>query len=215
MNGLKMAAISGVVGCFLLVITVVVTILGYKGPAGEAYQITNHFISELGWKAISARAMVFNYGLMVCSILLAVFALGLTSLFQGWRRIVVGVLAVATSVFCFLVGLFPVDDLTIHLSVAFLFFHSALALALAVSVITLISKRPTVLPKWTVVLGFLTAMAFTALVMAPKDALRDWIADPPHFVRPGFWAVCVLEWVCFFSVLTWICAVAGTMYRSG
>jgi hypothetical membrane protein len=185
---------------------------GYEGLWEEGYSLLNHFISELGHYGASRLAVVFNCGLMVASVLLGWFGWGFAGQFRGWQRIVIATLAMATSVFCFLVGLIPMDYLYPHLKVALVFFYSALTMVFFTTVVTLISRQP-VLPRWTVAIGVVVAACFVGFLAAPTDIIRAWIAQPEGFIRPRAWALCMLEWACFFSIIVWLVVASGVMLR--
>lgn len=206
----KFSAITGIIGCLVMLGTVGVTMVPYVGMYNEPYSLANHFISELGDRRFSEYCQVFNVGLMVSSTLLLVFAIGFMQQFKGWQRWAMGILGIVTAISCCLVGAIPEDNLRPHILVAMVFFHSALIMVFLNTALTLFSKQP-VLPKWTAALGFLTAAAFLAFVVSPSDLVRAWIADPKHFVRPEVWIQPILEWACFFSILLWILTVATLM----
>ena len=211
MNKQRIASTAGIVACIVLLVATVISALGYVGKDGEHYSITNHFVSELGRAATSHAALVFNSALMISAVLLIVFANGLRQRFDGWSGKVIGVLSLLAFVSCFFVGVFPAGKILLpHLIAAAIFFPSVLALAFFVSVMTIFAECPT-LPKWTAVFGISTAIAFAALLLAPRQMLQVMIYDPAHFVRPAVWALCLFEWLCFGTVIAWILAVAIVM----
>lgn len=208
----RWAATCGLAGCGLILLCVWTTMVPFVGMYGEPYSSANHFISELGDRRFSVFAPVFNNGVMAGSLLLLVFSIGFTGLFKGWAKAAVGLLGLVTSVACFLVGAIPEDNLRPHMLVATVFFHSALAMVFLCTALTLFARQP-VLPKWTVVLGGLTAAAFAGFVTAPKEVLRAWIADPACFERPVAWALPILEWASFYAIIVWMLVAAVLMLR--
>jgi hypothetical membrane protein len=208
----KFSAYCGILGCVLMVACVWGASFPYVGMYDETYSPINHYISELGDRRFSEWAGLFNYGLMLSSSLLLVFSIGFTRQYRGWRQVVVGILGLSTSISCFLVGAFPVDNLRPHILVAMVFFHSALVMVFFNTALTIFSPKP-VLPKWTITLGFVTAACFAAFVISPSDLLREWVRDPKHFLRPEIWIQPILEWACFYSIIIWILTVAVLMLR--
>jgi hypothetical membrane protein len=208
----KISAICGIAGCMVMVACVWAASFPYTGMYDETYSPINHYISELGDRRFSEWAALFNVGLMFSSSLLLVFSIGFTLQFSRWQKHVIGVLGLSTSISCFLVGAFPVDDLKPHILVAMVFFHSALVLVFLNTAITLFTKQP-ILPKWTISLGAVTAVAFAAFVISPSDLLREWVKDPKHFIRPEVWIQPILEWACFYSIILWILIMAFLMLR--
>jgi Protein of unknown function (DUF998) len=209
----KISAVCGIAGCALMLVCVWSAAFPYTGMYDETYSPINHYISELGDRRFSEWAVVFNVGLMLSSSMLLVFSLGFSQLFRGWQKWVMGILGLSTSISCFLVGAFPVDNLRPHILVALVFFHSALVLVFLNTAITLFTKQP-VLPKWTISLGAVTAVAFAAFVISPSDLLREWVKDPKHFIRPEVWIQPILEWACFYSIILWLLVMAFLMLRS-
>jgi hypothetical membrane protein len=211
MKWLSVASTAGIVACCILGLAVGVSMQHFSGWHHESYSLLNHFVSELGRTGTSPFAVVFNGALMVTALLLIVFAIGLRQLFSGWSQRLVSAFSIVAFLACFFIGVFPVGPhLFQHLVVAGIFFPSVLALVGIVSVQTVFSERPS-LPRWTATLGALTAIAFAALLLAPRDALMAMIHDPVHFVRPPVWGLCILEWICFATVIAWILAVAIAM----
>jgi hypothetical membrane protein len=207
------SAICGIAGCLVMLACVWAASFPYTGMYDETYSPINHYISELGDRRYSEWAALFNVGLMLSSSLLLVFSIGFARQFGGWQRAVIGILGLSTSISCFLVGAFPVDNLRPHILVAMVFFHSALVLVFLNTAITIFTKKP-VLPKWSVSLGFVTALAFAAFVISPSDLLREWVKDPKHFVRPDVWVQPILEWACFYSIILWLLTAAFLMLRN-
>jgi hypothetical membrane protein len=208
----KISAVCGILGSVLMLLCVWGASIPFTGMYEENYSPLNHYISELGDRRFSEWCALFNYGLIVSSSLLVVFSIGFTRQFKGWQRVVTGILGLSTGISCFLVGAFPVDNLRPHILVALVFFHSALVMVFFNTAVTIFTKQP-VLPKWTITLGIVTALAFAAFVVSPSDLLREWTRDPKHFVRPDIWLQPILEWACFYSIIAWILTVAMLMRR--
>lgn len=208
----KLASIAGLIGCLIILTCVAISIAGFIGEEGESYNLGNHFISELGAYKVSARAAVFNGGMIGSSILLSFFGIGFSLLFNSWKRWAMLTLCLITGLSCAFVGLLPVDDLQPHLIAAGIFFHSALATVLLSSAITFFEKQPA-FPKWTIGIGILTVSSFAAFVLWPNQLVREWARDPAHFVRPDFWWHTTLEWACFFSIILWMMTMAILMQQ--
>jgi hypothetical membrane protein len=208
----KLTAVSGLVGCAIILIGVLLAMSVYEGLDCETYNLGNHFISELGDRRISARSWAFNNGVMLSSICLTFFSFGFASSQKGWLRPFVGLIGLVTGVSFFFVGVYPEDDIHPHLLAAMTFFHSALIMVFFSTGQTLFAKHR-IHPRWMVVPGAITAIIFAAFVLWPADIVRSWLKDPVHFVRPSFWWHTTLEWACFFSIILWMICAALLLYK--
>ena len=68
----RLAALIGWFGVAVFLGTAVVTAIGYTGSAGEPYSPLNHYVSELGEIKNSELSVVFNSGIAIGGICLAV-----------------------------------------------------------------------------------------------------------------------------------------------
>lgn len=196
----------------MLLVAVGITMKAYTGWRGERFSVINHFVSELGSK-VSIRAPLFNAALTVASILFIPLAVGLTGRFRGWQRFVFGLLVFAVVASIGLLGFFPTSRIKGHLALAFVFFLSALGLFLFTAMVTLFSRQP-ILPKWIALVSFLAATPFGILGVVPRDRLWTMITDHTHFVRPDFWPLAIVEWMCFFMITVWILSMAAMLVSS-
>lgn len=202
----KIAAYAGLVGCTAIIMCTFITAWEFK-EAGESYSLLNHFISELGHTKRSAHFWVFNSGLIFGGAFMIFFALGIRLGFTGKFRDFLSVMAFIAAISCSLVGVFPVDDFENHVAVALSFFGMGLVTILIVTTLTIMGKTPA-LPKFSIVPGAITALAFAGFLLSLSDLSRSWVEDPDNFVRPAIWHKPILEWVCFFSMLGWIIMVS-------
>jgi hypothetical membrane protein len=79
----------GMLGSAIFLLASVVAAFTYRGTLGESYSPLNHWVSELGEIGVSGLATIFNVGLILGGLALAVFmsALGIVALsffVLGW-----------------------------------------------------------------------------------------------------------------------------------
>ena len=102
------------IGSAFFLVASVAAALVYSGTSGEGYSPLNHWVSELGELGVSQLAFVFDLGLVVGGICLAVFmtALGVA---RGGRLAWIYVpLGIVSGVAGALVGVFPMNQIGVH-----------------------------------------------------------------------------------------------------
>jgi hypothetical membrane protein len=203
--------VVGLLGCLLAVAGVVIAGTAYRGKQGERYSLLNHFISELGERGVSKRAWAFNWGLILCGLLLlpATINLGLT--LQGlWSKLGI-VFGVITALSLSLVGVFSMDRLKPHGIAAVTFFRAGL---LMVFFFTLaFAFQPVdnqVFPRWLALAGVPTIVAFATflVLMAKASKLKDQPLEPEKRTRPRVWRMAISEWAIFVTIVFWFLIAA-------
>jgi len=204
----KLTGGAGLLGAGIILTAASVTAIAYRGSKGEAYCPLNHFISELGQRGVSELAPVFNTGLIAGGICIALFMLGLgldLKKISVWAASGVGM---AAGIACSLVGVFPMNEMTVHVRVALAFFRGGLIAVLMFTLIILFDRRRKI-SRWMAIPGLVTVLAFSTFLYLP-DILEPGsganLAVPD--VRPAFWLNPFLEWLVFFTVLAWILSVS-------
>lgn len=196
------------VGCILLPIP------AYRESSGAGYSCLNHFISELGRPRNSPLFAVFNTGIMLGGLLIAVFMWGLGRFYRtklGHAAATAGVLG---GLACSGTGLVPINHLMPHLAVAILFFHGAW-IAFALFAFVFAHDAQNRLPRWLVLPSIATVFCFAALLASPLFAGHVALEaiQKKHFVRPELWPAALLEWLVLASILLWLLLVAGCLLR--
>ena len=208
----RVASVSGIIGTSILLICSLITAIAFEEIPGESYSLLNHFISELGHTQRSKLFWVFNGGLIVGGALLIVFSQGISLGFTGPLRNLISVTAFIAAFSCTLVGFFPVDDFDRHVIVALSFFSMGLLTILIVTVLTTMGHTPA-LPKLSVIPGIITVLVFSAFLLSPSGRFIEWVNNPDDFIRPAIWHKTILEWICFFSIISWIQMVSWIQLR--
>jgi hypothetical membrane protein len=203
--------LTGVLGTISIFLACLITALGYRGPAGQRYSILNYFISELGGVVESELSLVFNVGIFIGGILLAIFIVGLYFEFStklGKIACMLGIISAASGAF---VGVFPYDvNIGLHALTAFTFFYGGMATMILLSISLAIDKSR-IFPSYLIVLGVLGAIAFVVFNVAigefasvfSSDTIQgDFTIDAfrPH----PFWSIAFYEWLCLISIVIWM-----------
>ncbi len=212
---LKLLISSGFCGSILIISSSLFTAMFYRGNTGESYSALNHYISELGQIGVSRFAPVFNIGLIVGCIFLAVFLADLGRFIGGIFGRLFLVMGIVTGLSGALVGVFPMNNMHVHVPVAMTFFRSAMILSVIFSGYVLFS-RATKFRKYVSIPGILTA--FTSFIFVFISESAHHAAKPlavSSDVRPEIWLAPLLEWSVFFTVLAWVLTVTIYLKRHG
>jgi len=209
----KFTYMTGLAGGGLIVCASVITALVYHGTKGEPYSPFNHFISELGQRGVSHLAPLFNIGLMIGGVLFALFMLGLGMYIKKFYAYIAAGLGVITGIACGLVGVFPMNNMHIHVPVAMVFFRGGLITILFFTLIFLFDTQKKI-SKWMVIPGGITVLAFASFLTIPKllgYATGTSLSVPD--VRPAFWLNPFLEWLVFVTVICWVISLAWYLVK--
>jgi hypothetical membrane protein len=203
--------VVGLLGCLLAVAGALIAGTAYRGKQSERYSLLNHFISELGEKGVSKRAWAFNWGLILCGLLLlpATINLGLT--LQGlWAKLGI-VFGVITALSLSMVGVFSMDRLKPHSIAAVTFFRAGLLMVLFFSLAFAFQLEGNqVFPRWLALAGIPTIAAFATflVLMANVRKTKDQPLEPEERTRPRVWKMAILEWAIFVTIVFWFLMAA-------
>ena len=205
----KLTSVFGLCATAIIAISSLITALAYRGESGEPYSILNHYISELGQVGVSPLALLFNVCLIAAGLFMVVFMLGLGQYFGTKLSCVAAVVGVFCAFSCSLVGVFPMNNLSTHVPVAFSFFYSGLVTITLFTVVTIVDKQKT-LPKWLAVFGVMGASSFAGFLAVPHlTHMTHTQTLSAHIVeRPAFSLITTLEWAIFFTLMLWILLVS-------
>ncbi len=209
----RIAVIAGFVGVGLIVLGSLITALAYRGRLDEPYSFLSHFVSELGEVGVSDWAAVFNLGLIAGGLCLTVFMLALAVVMRHWFSVPFGLVGVITGVSGALVGVFPMNDMDNHVTVAMTFFNTGWIVTGLFALYVLLA-RGHAFPRWLAVPGLVAAVCFVAFLQASTpgaETTTDVLAVPTS--RPEVWIVPILEWAVIASVLVWIALTALVLHR--
>jgi hypothetical membrane protein len=205
---------AGVFGSVLLLVMSVVAALVYTGTAGEGFSPLNHWVSELGEMSVSRLAVLFNIGVFVSGVCLAIFmtALGLLRRSRlAWLYVPVGILAGVGGAF---VGIFPMDSGGPHIPAALTFFVLGWVCVGLASID--IWRRPDQrFPRWLPWLGALTVVVFLIFLSLYIPYLMDTGASSAD--RAPFQLVVLMEWLVLIGIIGWVfvASMSWLRYRDG
>lgn len=212
-NPSRLAALIGWFGVALFLGTAVVTAIGYTGSAGEPYSPLNHYVSELGERKNSELSVVFNGGITIGGICLAIVLVEVGRRIGGRRGLPIVLLGILAGVSGTFVGLIPMDEKTPHLIVSGSFF---LALAASVGLSTLWMGDPA-FPKraaatWLGLLTVIASVVFFVLIRVEGPG-PGGIADV-NGPRPAIAVDSIIEWTALLGVLGWVGLASATIWRA-
>jgi hypothetical membrane protein len=201
---------AGILGSVVFVLCSLVAAVVYSGTAGEGFSPLNHWFSELGEMGVSQLATLFNIGLFVSGLCLAIFLAALGSLRRGrigWLYAIIGIIAGVGGAF---VGVFPMNSRGPHIVAALTFFVLGwVAVALASYDIW---RRPdSRFPRWLPWLGALNVLTFLLFLSQYIQYLTYTGAGSPD--RPAFQAVVVLEWLVLVGIMGWVLVASIGWWR--
>ena len=200
----KVTYISGFMGSAIIIFGSLITALLYHGKKGGSYSILNHYISKLGEMGVSRLAPVFNMSLIVGGLVLLIFVLGLGLYIDTNLGYVASAFGFFSCISCSLVGVFPMNDLSIHNMVAFSFFYSGLV-AIALFNLVIIFDTQKKISKWLLIPGILVLGSFASFLIIPyiTGSAHVHTFHPHRLVRPRIRLNRLLEWSVFLIVIAW------------
>ncbi len=203
----------GLMGCLVILVSIFVPAATYRGVAGERYSLLNHYISELGEVGVSRNAAWFNIGMMLTGLLFLEFTTGLgLALDNLWAWL--GILAgLWTGVACFLVGVYPMNNLTPHSRVATAYFRGGLVTVLFFTLAIQLQTREPGIPRWANLVGLAAVVSYAAFIIlsgrqVPEDDEVQPDAGAVAKERPYFNLIPALEWLVFIATILWFLVIA-------
>lgn len=207
----------GISGSLVAILGSLLAGVVYRGREGERYSPLNHFISELGEIGVSRWAWAFNLGLFLGGLLLLPCCIGIGLLIPGiWSILGVAcgcIAAVAVS----LVGVFPMNNLTMHNRAAMTFFRLGLAMILFLTIAIFTQPGPNPpLPRSIGLVGLPAIFSYSAFLIDTGRRTASVETNPPldpavpepEPPRPRIWALTVYEWLVFLTTIPWFFAIS-------
>ncbi len=204
----------GLGGTGIVLGTIVVSVILYRGKQGERYSLFNRFISELGDVGVSRGAWIFNLGLILggmcllpCVVWLGIFLNSLT----GWLGMAAGIIA-ALGVTA--VGFFPMNNLESHTKAAMTFFRGGLVMIFFFGLALLLQPSGEAgFPKWInwlslVAVFFYTWFLIQLTLRVRKKQAAGGLEAEEQSDHARFRLLPTLEWGVFLSTIAWLCAVS-------
>jgi hypothetical membrane protein len=200
----------GFIGSAFFVIASVVAGAFYLGTQNERFSPLNHWVSELGEVGVSSLALVFNIGLFVGGLALALFFFALGRLRSSRLASVYVIVGVVAGVSGALVGVFPMNNRAIHIVFALGFFVLGWV---AVGLASLdIWRRPEPrFSRWLPALGALTVTVFLLFL----SVYIPYLYTGTGLDRPDVSVATVLEWLVLIGIMGWVLVASATWWRYG
>ncbi|MBN2047287.1 MAG: DUF998 domain-containing protein [Anaerolineaceae bacterium] len=208
----------GILGLFstaLLGAAIFITSTAYSGLNGEKFSFANHFISELGKISVSEKGQLFNHALMIASLLLIPFFIGVGQFLNTILTRFASTLGIYTMVSINLIAIFNMDT-PAHHKVAAIFFFSCSFLSMVFFFIGCFFQKtaPGRIPLealWISMVTFVVDFTFLGSFIADWRNLNAVLFTPELFVRKTIWWMALTEWVMFAGILFWITAFSLKM----
>jgi hypothetical membrane protein len=207
----KLTSRLGFIGPMVIIVGSFITALAYTGKIGERFSFLNHFVSELGEVGISEWAAVFNISLFIGGVCITGFMLGTARIFNNRFGLIFAAIGLVTGISGSLVGIFPMNNLDVHIQVAMWFFRAALAVSAIFAIYVFVSKQSK-FSRWTSIpAASISVITFIFLfVLEPVGAGENPLVLTVD--RPAFWPNALLEWGIFFSIMIWVLAASLDLY---
>ena len=200
----KLTYICGFLGPAILILGSLITAIPYHGKRGEPYSILNHYISELGEVGVSRLSPVFNNSLIVGGLILVIFVIGLGLHIHTKLGYVASAFGIFSCISCGLVGIFPMNNLSIHNVVTFSFIYSGLVAITLFNLVIIVDKEKKI-SKWLLIPGIVTVASFASFLIIPYiiSSTHGHTLHPHRLVRSHIRLNPILEWSVFFTVVAW------------
>ncbi len=194
----------GFLGSAIIMLGSLATAMLYHGRRGEPYSILNHYISKLGEVGVSRLAPVFNGSLLVGGVVLLIFVLGLGLYIRTKLGYVASAFGVFSCISCSLVGIFPMNNLSIHDAVAYSFFYNGLVAIILFTLVILFDKQNKI-SKRLLIPGIITVVSFASYLVIPHiiRSTHGHALHPHQIARSHIRLNPILEWSVFFTVIAW------------
>ncbi len=207
----KYVPYAAVTGSAIIALGFLLPALAFTGLDGEAYNPLNHFVSELGEIGVSRLAFLFNWGLILGSLITTPFMVYMAFKLRSRLRWLLGATGLLATLFAALVGVLPMNYPAPHLYVALTFFILGLLLTVLYTLVILISRHHPY-PRWMSLPGLLFSILVLWLLVWPPAIPADIDLSQRMGgllqTRPEIYPLAIIEWIVVLTILAWILATA-------
>jgi hypothetical membrane protein len=212
----KFTYLAGLAGIGVILLAACASATTFVEPSGSPYSMLNRDISALGEPALTKRAPLFNWGLMVGGALLVGFVVGLALSIRHPAMVLVACAGVFMALGVVMAGLFPVTRPSHHQFAALTTFAGGLC-TFALFTATVLVVGQDKLAKWLALPSFVAMMAFCLFLVLPYSLYGNpytvFFAGPPGPERPRLWLPSLLEWTILLAVVAWVLIMSSYLYR--
>jgi hypothetical protein len=200
----KLTYFCGFLGSAIIMFGSLATAMLYHGKKGGSYSILNHYISKLGEVGVSRLAPVFNTSLFVGGLVLLIFVLGLGLYIRTKLGYIASAFGIFSCISCSMLGVFPMNNLSIHDAVAYSFFYNGLVAIILFTLVIFFDKQNKI-SKWLLIPGIIAVASFASYLIIPyiTSSAHGHTLHPHRLVRSRIRLKPILEWSIFFSVMAW------------
>ncbi|MCW3126534.1 MAG: rane protein of unknown function [Bacteroidetes bacterium] len=205
-------AMSGLIAFAMITIGALLSAWFYSGRTGEPYSFLNHFISELGNRTYSGHAYFFNDAMLLAGLPIMIFMTGIWSLLRSRIRYAFVIPGLLSGLLCILLGYYSSDRFDIHIKVALCQFNAMLISSLLFSAAVVRERDTGHFSRWLGYAGAIPVLCIIAFLGVEFTHQQDMTNGHNHLLlyhRPDFWPLPFLEWLVFFSLITWIALICG------
>lgn len=186
--------------------------IGYRGKGNEPYSPLNHFISELGEVGVSQLAWVFNLGLILSGVSLIPASISLGLILPGLLSKLGMITGIICSIALAMVGIFPMDNIGPHGRAAMAYFRSGLLMMIFFNLAIALQQGNTdVIPNSYSLAGLPAILSFASFLVLMGKSRKERANNPlslEDLERPKIWALAVVEWLIFITILIWFVVIA-------
>jgi hypothetical protein len=210
-------AFSGLSAFLIITIGAVMSAWFYSGRSHEPYSFFNHFISELGNKNYSGHAYFFNDAMLFAGIPIVIFMSGISRLLSTRVRYPFLFAGILSGVFCVLLGYYSSDRFDIHIKVALAQFNAMLLSSVFFSIAVLRERDRGYFNRWLAYAGALPIMciiSFLWIEYTHQQEVRSGHGHQLLYHRPALWPLPFMEWMVFFSLITWVALICAYLIYS-
>ena len=166
---------------------------------GEPFSMFNHTVSELGELGVSEFAMMFNIGMMLAGILFFPFMIGLGLYLENIIGKIAAIVGAFSALSIYLVGIYPMNNATMHGITAISFFLSGLVMTVLWA-LAILAQKNVKIPKIFSLGGFINAVIFALFLFGPWGSYEE--------TRPVFSMRITLEWAIYFAIVSYLFILA-------
>ena len=164
----------GLFGSLLILLSMIISGLVYRGKQGENYSVLNHFISELGEVGVSRFSWLFNFGLIAGGLVLMPFLAGMgLALASIWGKLAL-IMGILTALSCIAVGIFPMNHIQLHTWAAIAYFRTGLVTVLLFSVAVFYQPSEfEIIPKLSNLAGLFSVLCYATFLLTTNTKKKD------------------------------------------
>lgn len=161
---------------------------------------------------VSRLALAFNLGLILSGVSLIPASISLGLILPGLLAKLGMIAGIICSVALALVGFFPMNRIDPHGRAAMAYFRSGLLMMIFFNLaIALQQGNAQIIPKAYSLAGLPAILSFASFLILMGKSRKERAKNPlslEDLERPKIWALAVVEWSIFITILIWFVVIA-------